>query len=304
MKAQTPANETALEALGRFLKEEREKVCLTRSDVSTRTKISIDQITYLEEGKFNKMATVYARGFLRSYCDLLALDTNSVMAEFKRLTKGHEEDNTRIIKHVPNNLGSGEPRGHTAWTVLGLMILLAGLLAAGLYMSPSLKKTVTSYLPGIVAEKLGLAENQAAGQASQSSAGFAAPAAQSANPPAAAANPALAVATTALSSATQVALAQNDAINETFSGRLTLRAEASTWAQVTVAAQPVEHLLFEAGQLHSFEGEKLITVVCGDGRALRTEWNGQDRGPLGSEGPVEVFFNLGPGGSPSANPAT
>ncbi|MDR2455566.1 MAG: helix-turn-helix domain-containing protein [Deltaproteobacteria bacterium] len=282
MKAPATADETALEALGRYLKEEREKACLTRSDVSSRTKISIDQITCLEEGRFSKMAAVYARGFLRSYCELLSLDTDSVMGEFKRLTRGHEEDNTKIIKHVPNNLGSLEPRGH-AWAALGLIVLLAGLLAAGLYISPSLKKTVIGLLPEAVVTKLALAESPAPARPAAPQNGQAAAAAKAAAPPA----PVQAAAP---------AQEPAETVPETYSGKLTLRAEASTWAQVTVDDKPVEHLLFEAGQLHSFEGETLITVVCGDGRALRTEWNGQDRGPLGSEGPVEVFFNLSPGG--------
>jgi cytoskeletal protein RodZ len=292
MKAPATADETALEALGRYLKEEREKACLTRSDVSSRTKISIDQITCLEEGRFSKMAAVYARGFLRSYCELLSLDTESVMSEFKRLTRGHEEDNTRIIKHVPNNLGSLEPRGH-AWTVLGLIILLAGLLAAGLYVSPSLKKTVIGFLPEVVVAKLALAESSASAKPAAAQNGQAAQNAQAAQAPRAAA-PAPVRAAAPAAPAIDFA----ETASETYSGKLTLRAEASTWAQVTVDDKPVEHLLFEAGQLHSFEGESLITVVCGDGRALRTEWNGQDRGPLGSEGPVEVFFNLSPGGRP------
>ena len=127
----TNAEAASLEALGRYLKEEREKQCMTRSDVSAQTKISIDQLACLEDGRFSKMATVYARGFLRSYCEHLGLDTESVLAEFKRLNRRHEEDNTKLIKHVPNNLRSSDSRGH-AWTMAGLLVLLAGLLAAGL----------------------------------------------------------------------------------------------------------------------------------------------------------------------------
>jgi cytoskeletal protein RodZ len=264
-----------LEDLGRRLKEEREKACLTRSDVSSRTKISIDQISCLEEGRFGKMATVYARGFLRSYCELLRLDTEAILAEFKRLNHRHEEDNTKHIQHVHNNLRTGEPRSH-AWTAAGLVFLLAGLLAAGLYLSPSLRATLAGLLPASVASRIGFLGSPA--------------------PPLAAAAPEAGAAPSPAEVETVATLVGAvPAPPEAFSGRLTLRAESPTWAQVTVDDQPVEHLLFEAGQFHSFEGVKLITVVCGDGRALRTEWNGQDGGLLGNEGPVEVFFNLGPG---------
>jgi cytoskeletal protein RodZ len=298
-KNPSTAEEASLEALGRHLKEEREKACLTRSDVSARTKISIDQIACLEDGRFHKMATVYARGFLRSYCELLRLDTEAVLAEFKRLNRGHEEDNTKLIQHVPNNLRAAGERGH-AWTVLGLIVLLAGLAAAGLYLSPSLRGTLAALVPEALAARLGVAESVPAPIASQPAA-----AASTLSAPAAAASAGAAPAAPAPEVETAATLAGAlPPPPETFSGRLTLRAEASTWAQVTVDDQPVEHLLFEAGQLHSFEGVSLITVVCGDGRALRTEWNGQDRGLLGSEGPVEVFFNLGPGGDLPGNAAS
>jgi cytoskeletal protein RodZ len=267
-----------LEDIGRLLKQERENASLTRTDVSSKTKISIDQLTRIEDGKFDHMATVYARGFLRSYCDAVGLDPAPILADFRKLSQGFDDNNILLLQHVPNKL-VGEGRSH-GWTVAGLAVLLLALLAAALYMSPSFRSSVIQALPETVRERLA--------------------------PPAEAPAPSGPVIPAAAAGAGDALAAESIGLQpppQVFSGRLTLRAEAPTWAQVTVDDQQVEHILFEAGQLRSFEGEKLITVACGDGRALRTEWNGQDMGPLGQNGPVERFFNLTPVGELSTNPS-
>jgi cytoskeletal protein RodZ len=246
-----------------MLKQERENSNLTRSDVSSRTKISLDQIVSLEEGKFLNMAPVYAKGFLRSYSELLHLDTESILNNYRLLTQNQDEDNALFIKHVPNNLG-GEPKSSYILTVLGLIVLVLALVIAALYISPAFKATVSRFLPASVINELPFILTEPSVTAGQ------------------------AVAAEAPVS-TPIVVVEDPVV---FSGRLTLKAEAPTWAQVTVDNEPVEHLLFEPGQLRSFEGQNIISVICGDGQAIRTEWNGQDRGLLGQEGPVEVFFQL------------
>ncbi|MDR2444186.1 MAG: DUF4115 domain-containing protein [Deltaproteobacteria bacterium] len=262
-KVLTTTDKQTLESLGQMLKQERENSNLTRSDVSSRTKISLDQIVSLEEGKFLNMAPVYAKGFLRSYSELLHLDTESILNNYRLLTQNQDEDNALFIKHVPNNLG-GEPKSSYILTVLGLIVLVLALVIAALYISPAFKATVSRFLPASVINELPFILTEPSVTAGQ------------------------AVAAEAPVS-TPIVVVEDPVV---FSGRLTLKAEAPTWAQVTVDNEPVEHLLFEPGQLRSFEGQNIISVICGDGQAIRTEWNGQDRGLLGQEGPVEVFFQL------------
>jgi cytoskeletal protein RodZ len=261
--ASLPPNHPTLESLGQFLKEEREKASLTRSDISSRTKISLDQIAILEDGKLPNMAPVYARGFLKSYADLLNLDTESIVSEYRQLTQCQQEEaQTLYISHVPTNLNN-ESKSSTL-TIVALLLVALALLVAGFFISPSFRETITSILPDTLNEQVASILPSNTDQAAH-------------------ANP------------TPIAEAQ---IAETspavFSGRLTLKAESATWAQVSVDDQPVEHLLLEPGQSRSFDGQNIINVICGNGQALRTEWNGQDHGLLGQSGPVEVSYQLSP----------
>lgn len=64
------------------LREAREKRKLTVYDVAAATKIRTDHVRALEEGNYRVFAAaVYIRGFVRSYSNLLKIDTTKVMAD-------------------------------------------------------------------------------------------------------------------------------------------------------------------------------------------------------------------------------
>ena len=63
------------------LRDAREAQNLTVHQVAEITKIRIDHLRALEEGNFNVFsATVYIRGFVRTYATLLKLDVPQIMA--------------------------------------------------------------------------------------------------------------------------------------------------------------------------------------------------------------------------------
>ena len=63
------------------LRDAREAQNLTVYQVSEITKIRTDHVRALEEGNFNVFsATVYIRGFIRSYATLLKLDVPQIMS--------------------------------------------------------------------------------------------------------------------------------------------------------------------------------------------------------------------------------
>ncbi|MDR1486439.1 MAG: DUF4115 domain-containing protein [Deltaproteobacteria bacterium] len=252
-----PSPELNLEMLGGRLKEEREKAGLTRSDIALRTKIALDQIANIEDGRISNMPGVYARGFLRSYCDYLNLNTEEILTAYRRLTSQQEMDSSKPLtsKYVETDLVD---ESHSRlMPVVRILAVALCLFVIAMYFSPSFRGFVAGYLPDFISERL-------------------APTVQT--PP-------------------QQVLAQQpqspqQAPPESFSGRYTLRAKESTWVQVSVDDKPIEHILFAPNQSRSFDATRSITVVAGDGQALNTEWDGQERGLLGKQGPVEVFYAI------------
>ncbi|MDR1546082.1 MAG: helix-turn-helix domain-containing protein [Deltaproteobacteria bacterium] len=253
--------EFTLAAIGEQLKSEREKLGQTRSEVASITRLSIDQIVNLEEGRPLNMPQVYIRGFLRVYAEHLNLDAASLLSGYRRLTaaQGGGDGSSLTQKYVAPNIGANADSG-LGWPV-ALILAVAAVAALALWLNPTLRTHVADLLP--------FGDRPAV--------------TASVEPPQAAETPV---------APAPEATAATDQSAEGFSGRLSLKAERTTWSQVTVDDQPMEHIFFEAGQSRSFEGRKSISIVAGDGQALRTEWNGKDFGPLGPEGPVEVFFPL------------
>ncbi|MDR1297064.1 MAG: DUF4115 domain-containing protein [Deltaproteobacteria bacterium] len=277
----TQASQLTLEDIGQLLQEERERNGLSRTDVSTKTKITIEQINNLEEGRAPQIASVYARGFLRTYCELLNFDpeqNDRIQKSYRSLTSGQDVDlgkpSSRRDNRPVTERGSGSPG---AW-VLALVVLAAAALA--LWRSPDLRATLLGHLPW--------GERETAEAAPS-------PAPPAGGPAVAAAAPSPAAGQASADTGGPAVLFQEPlpaSGNGSYSGRLTLRAERGTWAQVTVDAERTTHILFEPGQSQSFEGLDTLSVIAGDGQALIMEWNGQDRGYLGREGPVEVYFTL------------
>ncbi|MBN1618101.1 helix-turn-helix domain-containing protein [Candidatus Dojkabacteria bacterium] len=70
---------------GTILKKEREKKGYTIQDVSAATKIQRDYITALENDEFEKFpSSVYAKGFLQNYAKFLGINSNKVLALYRR----------------------------------------------------------------------------------------------------------------------------------------------------------------------------------------------------------------------------
>jgi cytoskeletal protein RodZ len=243
----------SLESLGQFLLDEREKFGLTRSELASRTKIAIDQISRMEEGHFSHLPPVYARGFLKTIAWALNLDPETVLSEYRRLSGHKENDPTSTLqpkKYMDADIldDSSSNLGLTLFLVF--VIVIAGVFFY--FFNPSFQKLVVGYLPFL--------------QQSQAD------------------DPETAI---PVSGGPAPAVAPPQA-----GGRLVLRADKVTWSQIMVDDEALKFVYFQPGQSQTFDSQKSITVMVGDGQALKAEWNGQDLGFLGPRGPLELVFPL------------
>lgn len=81
---------------GEKLQKTRLEKDLTLEDVSKGTKIRLEFLEYIEEGKYNKLSSVsYAYGFVRNYASFLGIAESEIMPLFKR--EFDEEKTYRVL---------------------------------------------------------------------------------------------------------------------------------------------------------------------------------------------------------------
>jgi len=125
--------------VGEQLRSGREAMKLTLQQVAETTKMRTDHIRAVEEGRYEVfVAPVYIRGFVRTYCRLLKLDVNAMMAALDQELGG-----TKKFNETP--LRSNEPRGvldfmmlqlsKVKWRKGGALIAVFGIVALVLLIS-------------------------------------------------------------------------------------------------------------------------------------------------------------------------
>ncbi len=74
------------EALGEIFRKKREDRGLSIEEAAERTYISSGVIRDMEAGAFGKVSPVYMKSFVKKYSDFLELDTEDVLARFRRIS--------------------------------------------------------------------------------------------------------------------------------------------------------------------------------------------------------------------------
>ncbi len=70
--------------IGRILRERRIACGLEIGDVAKRTCISARYLRAMEEGRFHIIPSVYDKGYLRIYANLLDMETQSLLALYEQ----------------------------------------------------------------------------------------------------------------------------------------------------------------------------------------------------------------------------
>ena len=78
-------------SVGEQLKTAREAQGKSLDDIGNELKIRADHVAALEAGDFDKFdAPIFVRGFIRSYCRILKLDTNALVVQLNQELGGTE----------------------------------------------------------------------------------------------------------------------------------------------------------------------------------------------------------------------
>ncbi len=113
-KTETPANASPPESYGRYLARERELRGLTLEHVSEVTRISLDHLTALEEGRHDRLAgRVFVIGYIRAYARCIGLSPDEAVLRYQEQVGGSADAGRR-----------GQPPAPRGWK------LVAAALAA------------------------------------------------------------------------------------------------------------------------------------------------------------------------------
>lgn len=120
-----------MRTVGTILKEARLAKGLTFTDVEEKTKIRTKFLEAIEADDYSKLPSVsYAKGFVKNYADLLGLNSNNILAFFRRQTR--EVSRASLLPKESEDMGRGlfqlTPGRFLALILLGLAFLFLGYL--------------------------------------------------------------------------------------------------------------------------------------------------------------------------------
>ena len=118
----------SFEKIGSTLKSARRSQRFTIRDVSQQLRISVDYLSYLENGAFDELpAPAYVTGFLRSYGQFLGLDPVPLVSRYAALST--EKTVTPKYK-MPMRAG---PPQRSAPAIVSMLLVFAGIGYGGWY---------------------------------------------------------------------------------------------------------------------------------------------------------------------------
>ncbi|MDR2405608.1 MAG: helix-turn-helix domain-containing protein [Deltaproteobacteria bacterium] len=287
----------SLAELGAYLKTEREKAGLSRSEITNRTKITLDQLSNIEAGTFTGLAPVYAKGFLKSYAQNINLDPSEIVREYKRHTGELAANPYKPLtsKYRESDIVSEDGVG--IGSILAVLLVIVVALVLLVTFNSSFRDFAAQYISFLKPQEAQPTESnagsvrapvvsQSARVGAETAPLFTTPLQSPESAPMDSATPAAA---SAASAPTQ-ASTQSERLPIGEGGNLVLTAVATTWAQLTVDSGPLIHVYFKEGESRRFNCGRSIIITTGNGRALQAEWNGVVYQQLGPEGPMERTF--------------
>lgn len=267
-----------MDSIGQTLRAEREKRGLTLDDAHESTKITIQNISALEEDRFDSFPNkVYARAFLRDYSNFLGLDSAELLTEYEEKWSP---------KPVPESIQEARPsRFARALGYSVLVLVIAAALGAGGYFGwQKLQDERKSDARAITAD---------AGESKPE--GAVIPKAPKVEPP---------------KTETQKAAEPKPKPEAPAEAPKTLKLDVTAllpvWTEVKVDGQSALYRTVAKGERLSFEGKKSIYIKTGMAGAVQLKLNGELQPPLGSlkvRGEKTFLLPASPASTPPASPS-
>ena len=137
-----------MRTVGQILREERERKFYSLEEIEKVTKIRVELLEALEADNWSKLPpATFVQGFIKSYGRFLGLDTNKLLAIFRREFSEHKNP-PRILQSFSNPLTTNKfnltPSKLISLVVVGIVLIFFGYLwfeYRYLVLSPKLELT-------------------------------------------------------------------------------------------------------------------------------------------------------------------
>ncbi|MFQ3548540.1 MAG: RodZ domain-containing protein [Armatimonadota bacterium] len=258
-----------MEPIGAILKEERENKGLTLQQVHEATKITLNNLTAIEEERFDHFPNrVYARAFLRDYANFLGIDSSPLLEKYEQEWNAQKE----LVK-------TRQKKEKSAWVTvvytLLVIIIFAGLGAIGYWSYDNYKKQ--SNIVAVEREVEKESEDQDMATLPKVDTDIKQPAEEKKPQE---------------NMQTQPAEKPAESVKP-----LTIRVRIETtndvWVRAIVDGQKVLENVIPSGYIKTFEGKTKVNIRVGRSGAVKIMLNDEPQPPLGPIGsPGERTFTL------------
>ncbi len=283
----SPIQDNAMETLGGFFRQARERQGLSLDQIASQTRIPPQHLQALEEEDFASLpAKVFTKGFVRSYARALGLDEEEALQLFLTSSSSFYEHTQQEQQHVQITLEAAH-RSRFNWNLVLILFLVIG--GALFYLLPEQQEQ----LPPANESETPLPiesfpETKSSSTEPHASVSPMAPVDSPAppSPPSVIAPPSPIPEPKAISPGSAVPPVPEDALGP--GGPLILEIEATqlTWVVVQSDDQVPHEALLQPAQQITWKAKKQFLLTLGNAAGVVIRLNGEPRGPFGKPGQV------------------
>jgi len=136
---------------GNTLRERREQMGLSITDVHQLARVPVSAVEFLESGRLEQLPGAYALGFLRSYCEFLGVPPEPFIAAFHAHQAAERAGGRRRIFYWRARTAADENRGAWKEELVAWGVALVAILIVWAAYTTLVRPAVTQVAPRVEA---------------------------------------------------------------------------------------------------------------------------------------------------------
>lgn len=252
-------NKTNLMQLGEKIQHARQEKEISLQSIAEHTKINIEFLKSMEEGRFDFLPDLYVRNFLKLFVQQLGQDSFDILNEYDKIT---QKDEPEIQTVTDEDLKNFKPPKDLRKQVTEIIEKIKPYFR---------QMNVVWFILGAIAIFLvvySLVQERDSQQVIRAGSSM-----------------------TSLAEIRNTPEIRAKAINQNLFRAsqdlsLELTALERTWLKISVDDSSAKEHIFDNGMRHTWMGKQKFNLLIGNGSGVRLSLNGKDLGPLGDSGEV------------------